>query len=142
MRFRPHHLLCMLTYTGKGYSQSFTDNYDRIIDELNKGNKTIKLVSGADDICAPRLCDANDTNCHCHRNYIDDRDRKSLSDIRKMPEFLDFKIGSHINLTKDFINSLREAYKENTIRTACSGCEWKNLCDRIEHDNFKGARLK
>jgi uncharacterized protein len=142
IRLRPHHFLCMLTYIGKGYSQAFIDNYSRIIHELNTGDKTIELINGADDICAPRLCDANETECHCRESHIDDRDNEALSDIRKMSEFSDLKIGNRINLTENLIKSLRKAYKENTIRTACIGCEWKDLCDGITHENFKGTKLK
>lgn len=142
IRFRAHHLLCMLTYIGKGYSQSFTDNYDRIINQLNMGDKTIELINGPDDMCAPRLCDENDTNCHCRENHIDDIDQEALSDIRKMPEFMDLQVGHRIQITENLIKSLRKAYKDNTIRTACIGCEWKDLCDGIAHDNFKGTKLK
>lgn len=142
IRLRPHHLLCMLTYIGKGYSQAFVDNYSRIIDELNTGDKTIELINGADDICAPRLCDKNDKECHCLENHINDRDNEALSDISKIPEFPDLQIGNRINLTENLIKSLRKAYKTNIIRTACIGCEWKDLCDGIAHDNFKGTKLK
>jgi hypothetical protein len=43
----------MLTYVGKGYSQSFTDNYDRIIDELNIGDKAIELIKSRP--CGPAI---------------------------------------------------------------------------------------
>ena len=30
IKLRAHHLLCLLTYVGKGYSPAFTANYDRV----------------------------------------------------------------------------------------------------------------
>lgn len=125
----------MLTYIGKGYSKKFTDNYDRIIDELNKGDATIELIAEPDDICAPRLCDKDDINCHCYNESIKHRDEKALEDMG-------YKIGNRLTLTENLIKSLRKAYKENTIRTACIGCEWKDLCDGISRDNFEGTKLK
>ena len=58
---RPHHLLCMLTYLGNGYTADFVGNYNRIVKRLNKG-EPIRLVGGPDDICQPMLRQAS---CHC-----------------------------------------------------------------------------
>ncbi len=57
VRLRGHHLLCMLTFVGKGYSPAFVENYDRIAGRLSEG-EDILLVDGPDDICAPLLCGA------------------------------------------------------------------------------------
>ena len=74
VRLRAHHLLCMLTYVGKGYTQSFTVNYDRVAERLNRGEE-IEIVAGPDDICAPLLCgDA----AHCFRKSVSERDAKAL----------------------------------------------------------------
>lgn len=135
IRFRPHHLLCFLTYMGKGYSDKFTANFDALIDEINKGKVTIEIVDVPDDICAPRLCDESDDICHCYDKSITERDNTVLADLK-------YAYGDKIHLTKDLIEKLRHDYKAGTIRAACIGCEWKELCDGIAEENFKGTKLK
>ena len=142
LSIRPHHLLCMLTYIGKGYSDVFVESYDQVINQLKSGQHDIVIVRGPDAICAPRLCDPSDTECHCRESHINDRDDEALADLNKMPEFAMLDIGSTLKLTKNLINRLRDVYKKGSIRTACNGCEWKDLCDGISHDNFKGTKLK
>ena len=48
VRLRPHHLLCLLTYVGKGYSPAFTANYDAIAMRIEQGEELL-IVSGPDD---------------------------------------------------------------------------------------------
>ncbi|WP_292282104.1 DUF1284 domain-containing protein, partial [Mesorhizobium sp.] len=61
VRLRAHHLLCLLTYVGKGYSPAFTANYDVVVKRL-AGGEDILIVSGPDDICAPLL---SESEPHC-----------------------------------------------------------------------------
>lgn len=142
IRFRPHHLLCMLTHVGKGYSETFIQNMGDILEQINQGNHDIILEYGPDDICAPRLCDKSDTTCHCRENHITDRDNEALADFENHAEFSMFKIGNRFKLTKDLINRLRIVYKTQDIRTACKDCEWYDLCTDIAHNGFKGTKLK
>ncbi len=37
VRLRAHHLLCLLTYVGKGYTPAFTANYDAVVARLDAG---------------------------------------------------------------------------------------------------------
>ena len=73
VRIRAHHLLCMLTYVGKGYTAAFTANYDRIVERLNAG-EDILLVHGPDDICAPLLCESS---AHCFNESVLRRDERA-----------------------------------------------------------------
>ena len=142
MRLRPHHLLCMQTYVGKGYSQKFVENYTSIIDRLNSADNEIILVEGPDDICAPRLCDKDDITCHCYEDSIRMMDIQALNDLKTVKGYEDIEIGQTLKLTENLIKNIRIQYKRNTIRTACIGCEWKNLCDSIADKNFKESKLK
>jgi len=46
IRLRAHHLLCILTYVGKGYTPGFTVNYDRVARRMSDGEETARhLVS-------------------------------------------------------------------------------------------------
>src|SRR5712672_2376586 len=70
VRLRAHHLLCMLTFVGEGYSPAFTENYRSIARRLSAGEE-IELVSGPDDICAPLMEGADP---HCLKASVIDRD--------------------------------------------------------------------
>lgn len=142
IKLRPHHLLCMLTYIGKGYSQNFTENYDAIIEKLNEPHSMIEIIKGPDDICAPRLCDKDDSCHHCHDSEIIQNDMSALSDIQKIKGFENIAFGHKTALSPDIIETLRKEFKNGKIRTACIGCPWHDLCTEISLNNFKTTRLK
>lgn len=132
---RPHHLLCILNYIGKGYTENFVQNYDGIVHRINGGETEIKIVDGPDDICAPRLCDVNDTDCHCHNNSIIQRDLAALKD-------LNLSYNQTIFLDNDRVSAMRRDFANGQGRTACLGCEWFELCTDISNNNYKGTKLK
>ncbi len=76
VRLRPHHLLCVPTYVGKGYGPAFTANMTAVAERLCAG-EDIELVAEPDDICAP-LRGVPDP--HCHRASIVERDRAAARD--------------------------------------------------------------
>ena len=82
IRLRPHHLLCLLTYSGKGYSAAFTANYDVIAGRISQGEDVL-IVEGPDDICAPLL---GDSEPHCWRDSVTERDRLAARDLRELLE--------------------------------------------------------
>lgn len=141
LRFRPHHLLCMLTYKGNGYSKSFVENFDLLIERMNTSSVTLEICKGPDDICAPRLCDPTDATCHCHDADLLKTDDQALADLGTLPSLDNISYGSTIPLTRELIRDLRTAYAKNTIRTACQGCEWKEFCDQIKDDQFQETKL-
>lgn len=137
--FRPHHLLCVLNYIGKGYSDDFIRNYDDIVAKINAGQRDIEIVRGPDDICGPCL---NESFCHCRDEH------KHLEDVATLPELqsvtglenLDF--GSVFVLTDDIIQNLRAEFKAGRIRRGCQNCEWFDLCTDVSQSNYKGTKLK
>ncbi|KAA3514255.1 DUF1284 domain-containing protein [Agrobacterium rosae] len=136
VRLRAHHLLCMLTYVGKGYTPGFTVNYDRVAERLN-GGEEIEIVSGPDDICAPLL---GDDAAHCFKDSVNGRDAKALEVVA---EWLGEtpKIGDRIGPDEAFIEKLRSGFQQGHLRKACSGCEWTSLCDRVSQSNFCGVKI-
>jgi hypothetical protein len=136
IKLRAHHLLCFLTYAGKGYSPSFTANYDRIADRIGKG-EDILIVSGPDDICVPLL---SEDDPHCLRDGIVERDRHAAHALAPL---LSRRIepGEQLNLDADAVGRLRTAFTDGGIRKACSDCEWLKLCTDIASDGFRNTRL-
>lgn len=136
VRLRPHHLLCMLTYIGKGYTSGFVENYDRVAARLNAG-EDIELVEGADDICEGLLCESH---AHCFNEGIVQRDETArLSVSALLGETL--TAGSRLKATPDFLAKMRAAFADGDIRQACRGCQWIRLCDRIAASGFAGVKI-
>ncbi len=131
VRLRAHHLLCMLTFIGKGYTPEFTENYRRIAARLSSG-EPIELVSGPDDICAP-LADLSDA--HCLQDSVFDRDEKAAAAVSAL---LNRPIceGSVIMPDAAFLSLLRRAFRAGDIRSGCARCEWSPLCTDVAEKGF------
>lgn len=137
VRLRPHHLLCLLTYSGKGYSSSFVANYDRISKRLSDG-EDILIVEGPDDICAP-LLDEDDP--HCWGESVRDRDGKAAQDVGQLLN-LAVAAGSRIEIQHALLHQMRVAFSEGQTRAACAGCEWSELCSAIADDDYSDVRIR
>ncbi|UCI06952.1 DUF1284 domain-containing protein [Mesorhizobium sp. B1-1-8] len=136
VRLRAHHLLCLLTYVGKGYSPAFTANYDGIVARLG-GGEDFLIVSGADDICAPLL---NEPEPHCRGESATERDELAARDIG---ELLGRTVltGDRLGLDAPSLARMRKAFSSGLTRTACPGCEWFELCGTVAASGFSGTRL-
>jgi uncharacterized protein len=136
VRLRAHHLLCMLTYVGKGYSEAFVANYDAVVARLNKG-EDIVLVAGPDDICAPLL---SGRECHCHRPSVARRDGQAAHAISSL---LARDVGPGMTLVLDdsVLAKMRAAFRLGGTRAACEACEWATLCTAVADADFGGSRL-
>ncbi len=136
VRLRAHHLLCLLTYVGKGYSPAFTANYDKVVKRLGEG-EGVMIVSGPDDICAPLL---NEPEPHCLRESAAERDRLAARDVGA---FLNRQIqtGDRLVLDASMLAGMRAAFSAGLTRQACSGCEWSGLCDMVAAGGFDDTRL-
>ncbi len=141
---RAHHLLCLLTYVGKGYTPAFTANFDRIAARLSAG-EAAELVAGPDAICAP-LCaagtavEANDEP-HCRRASAARRDALALEAVRALLG-QPLALGSRLTLTPSLQTRLRAAFADGRLRAACSGCEWHALCSAVAAEGYRGAKLR
>jgi hypothetical protein len=136
VRLRAHHLLCLLTYVGKGYSAAFTANYDKVVKRLAEG-EAVLIVSGPDDICAPML---GEPEPHCLRESAAGRDLLAERDVGAL---LGRPIadGASFNLGKERLATMRQAFSSGLTREACSGCEWALLCDAVAGNGFRDTRL-
>jgi len=137
IRLRPHHLLCILTYAGHGYSQGFVENFNAIIRQIAAGEQTIEIVYGPDAICAPLVCGLDH---HCTRPSVEQRDRLAAESISQWLE-VPIQPGAQILLSPDRLEFLRRAFAQGSIRLACAQCQWKPLCDDIAEQGFAGTHL-
>ncbi|CDX12950.1 conserved hypothetical protein [Mesorhizobium plurifarium] len=136
VRLRAHHLLCLLTYVGKGYSPAFTANYDQVVKRLGEGEAVV-IVSGPDDICAPLI---GEPEPHCLRQSAAERDGFAARDVGAL---LDRPIqdGDRFVLDASSLSGMRKAFSAGLTRQACSGCEWSGLCDAVAAGGFRDTCL-
>jgi hypothetical protein len=136
VRLRAHHLLCLLTYVGKGYSAAFVANYDAIAERLGRG-EGILIVSGPDDICAPLL---SEPEPHCLGDSAAGRDELAARDVEKLLA-RPIRAGARFNLDAAALASLRAAFSAGVTREACQGCEWAGLCTTVAAGGYRDVRL-
>lgn len=134
VRLRGHHLLCLLTYVGHGYTPDFTANYDRLLARLNAGAPA-ELVEGPDDLCAPMLGCGH----HCRNESVAARDAAARAALA--PLLGGLMPGARFHLDAERLAGLRAAFAAGTIRAACTGCEWAGLCTTIADGGFRRVRL-
>ncbi|WP_173510593.1 DUF1284 domain-containing protein [Sinorhizobium psoraleae] len=137
VRLRGHHLLCLLTFVGEGYTPSFTGNYRQIAGRLSAG-EPIEIVDGPDDICAPMR---DVPEAHCRNENIGCRDNRALAAVSDLLE-LSLGHGSVLILDDGRLQDLRGAFARGSVRAACDECEWSALCTRVATDGFDGVLVR
>lgn len=134
IRLRAHHLLCLLTFAGKGYSPAFAARFSVIARRIHKG-ATIQIVTGPDDICAPVL---NDPQSHCRNVSVALRDDQAARDVGALLGRV-IRPGDSFPLDGQTIAKMRAGFAQTRIRAACLGCEWSDLCSTIASADYAGT---
>lgn len=137
VRLRPHHLLCILTYVGKGYSPAFTANYHKVISRLVAG-EDILIHDGPDDICRPLLATEDP---HCLFDSVVERDANAARDVGQLLG-RPLHAGDLINLDGGALEVFRTAFLNGITRPACTGCEWFELCSAVSAKGYRDSRLR
>ncbi|MBZ9842660.1 DUF1284 domain-containing protein [Mesorhizobium sp. CA5] len=136
VKLRAHHLLCLLTYVGKGYSPAFTANYDKVVKRLGE-SEAVVIVAGPDDVCAPLL---GEPEPHCLRESAAERDRMAARDVSELLG-RPIQAGDRLALDASKLAEMRKAFSAGLTRQACSGCEWSGLCDTVAASGFSDTYL-
>ncbi|MDO6462018.1 DUF1284 domain-containing protein [Granulosicoccaceae sp. 1_MG-2023] len=136
VRFRGHHLLCMLSYQSQGYTPAFVARFDEAVEALNRGASLV-LESGPDMLCETVL---GEPDCHCHNASVRQRDALALHAVgQALGQTL--APGTSLSLTAEQVWQLRQGFADGSLRAACEGCQWARLCTRIARQQFPGVRL-
>lgn len=119
IKLRGHHLLCILNFEGKGYSEEFIKNMYEVKKALEE--KEFILTEDADNICdkCPYL-EKNICKNEKREGEIKERDRKVI-------EYLGLKLGERYFyplLVKEILEKINMAIFESF----CSDCSWFELC--------------
>lgn len=119
---RPHHLMCIEFFVGKGYSDEFTANMSRIIRSLAI-DPLLTVTANADGVCekCPNMIDGA---CKT-RDKVDRYDKAVLESIGA----LDGDREKYTELRKKVREKIIYSGKRESI---CGDCEWSELC-KIKH---------
>lgn len=135
---RGHHLLCVLTFCGHGYTPAFTANMAHIVAVLGSG-ATVRIVAGADALCAPLTPDCG-VEVHCARADVAARDRRALA-VAGAALGRRLKAGDSLRFDAATLATLRAAFADGRLRAACTACPWADFCTATAAAGFAGARL-
>ncbi|MCR2806895.1 DUF1284 domain-containing protein [Paenibacillus soyae] len=126
IKLRGHHLLCLLGYRGKGYSEGFCMNMTSIYETLRLHPETrIEVIEGPDDICRAF---PKDQHPHCENDSVYEKDAEVISRLGLSVGETD----SWSNVCERVSNNVQPA----DIRTICTNCRWEplGLCkEGVEH---------
>ncbi|MCM1314151.1 MAG: DUF1284 domain-containing protein [Prevotella sp.] len=112
-KLRPHHALCINFFEGKGYSNEFTENMTRIIENFRE-NPIIEITTGHDVICSKCTC----TDCHDKALSYD----MKVIDICGISGKISWK-----NLQKTIHEKIISAGK---LKEICGNCQWFYICEK------------
>lgn len=116
---RPHHLMCIQSYIGKGYSEEFVKNMDIVVGSLRENaDQTIRLVEGNDHVCSHCPHNIGGTKCKS--------DDKVIAMDRKVLKHLEITLGEYTY--SYLLNRLKEKLTDEAFKDICGDCEWYELC--------------
>lgn len=113
IQIRAHHLLCLATFRGKGYSADFVANMQHYYSRFQLGERAV-LISEPDVIC--QACPEEDCRAEL-------RDQRLLA-------LTGWLVGEEIQVDER-IRSLIPEFKK-CLGVVCQGCPWLALCERLE----------
>ena len=109
LRLRAHHLLCTRLYEGRGYSEDFVLNMNRVVRELDDPGQEVQLLASPDDVCiaCPNLGSAG-SRCTL------DNDNASGMDMKVC----------------DALECRKNKMTPELFETVCGECSWhkKGVC--------------
>ena len=138
---RPHHLLCLQTFVGHGYSPEFTEHMTYVKSLLDADpHASITLVTGPDDLCG-HCPNCVDNTCTSPKPALFDHlvaQKLNLHKAQSTPvnENADASTTSAKSLessTPMTINGIPSSLRMTTqlLDECCPGCEWKELCVEV-----------
>ena len=119
LELRPHHLLCLLAFIGRGYSPGFVARMRELQRRYLDPSMTIRLVEGPDDAC--RACPELEA-AGCGRDDAGVRvlDRRVLAATGLTPG---------IHTAGALHRTLARTFAAVDPGEVCGACSWRDLVD-------------
>lgn len=124
MNLRPHHLLCIQKFTGKGYDEDFTEHMKAVVSELkNNSMAQITVVQGCDELCG--MCPNN------KRGVCTSCEKTALMDDAVV-KICDLGYGENVLWTTASKKARELIFGGEEFHNICSSCMWFELCRKTE----------
>ncbi len=116
MLIRPHHLLCVGSFQGKGYSPEFTAHMTAVIAMLQE-QTAVTLICACDAICeaCPNRCGE-----HC------DAEEKVQRYDRAVLQYCGLQ--ENESLPWGMLQSIAKQHAVPHLQEICAGCHWYAIC--------------
>ena len=122
---RPHHLMCIQNYIGRGYSEEFTAHMNELIASLTDDTGLI-INEGCDDVCS--ACPYNE------QGRCTSLDKVAGMDAGVM-DACGLTYGESVRWG-DISSSVREKiFTTDRFEAVCRDCQWFSLCSHILEKN-------
>ncbi len=124
IKLRPHHLLCTQGYSGKGYSDDFVSNMDKVTERLrNDRNVKVEIVFSTDSLCNDCPSKVSDGICKSDSKVIGFD--KGIIDVLDLDE----DIYSYQELISRLDEYLSSGVDDERLKAICGDCEWYPVSD-------------
>lgn len=115
---RPHHMLCLQFFEGKGYNDRFTENMSQVKTYLDNENPPVQIVQGADDIC--KGCPHRRGDICKDEQVIREHDKRVYEQVCRLG-------------TRAYWNDIKEEIENQIInpkkvKQVCVKCKWSDIC--------------
>lgn len=125
LSLRGHHLLCLQTYTGRGYDLDFVENLNRLVESLEVDpDQEIRLVSSCDSVCA--ACPMN-RGGRCWSGGEPAETRVSRKD-RMVLDLLGVTCDASLPFSQIQADVLDLLRRDPAMPQVCGDCEWWMIC--------------
>jgi hypothetical protein len=138
IRLRGHHLLCLLSFSGEGYSPEFTRRFGVLAEAYREGKVGVQVLAAPDDACAacPFLGDAG-----C-RSPADGPEAGVAALDQAVLDALGIEVGIHE--AEDLLRRVA-TLSGSELHRLCRACSWygKTRCQamiREESGRLTGGR--
>ncbi len=132
IKIRGHHLLCMQSFKGFGYNQTFVDNLFKVIDAIKKDESLfLHIVAECDTICSscPHMINKKTNNRNA---LVCAKDKNSEIDLRELDlnvlDKFNLDVGAIINASEIYKLIREEINKNSDVFKICGSCKWLELC--------------
>jgi len=139
IKLRPHHLLCLQGFSGKGYSKDFVSNMTKLKEDLFKEDAMINLAGGSDDICA---------KCpHLLMDGLCQTEKKVKTKDDKVVKY--FGLGHKLYDFGALVNDIKNKITPSIMADICGDCAWydnshcrKNILGQVTNQDTREIIFK
>lgn len=118
IQLRPHHLLCIRFWQGKGYSPAFSQKMEQVIAALNR-RVPVTINDGFDDLCSA---------CPNKKGSICESEEHVQTFDSKVREFCGIKQGDSSEWASLYERVSEKIMAAHRFEEVCGDCAFANVC--------------